>query len=194
VLGDPAAATLWALPLGARRAVGGAWKRSRAAQALWRALRHPVTAWTLHVVALWLWHLPRLYERALRDPAVHVLEHLAFFVTALLFWWVLADRASRRRMGSGVALLYLFAAALQSTALGAWMSFAREPWYRAHARTALAWGLTALQDQQIAGLIMWVPAGFAYLAAVAAIVVPLLREARPAHTAVPLPAIDTAAP
>jgi cytochrome c oxidase assembly factor CtaG len=138
-----------------------------------------MVAWTLHVGALWAWHAPALYERALRSERVHVLEHLCFFWTALLFWWVLADRRARTRLGTGGALLYLFAAALQSTALGAFLTFAQHPWYRAHARSALAWGLTALEDQQLAGLIMWIPSGLVYLVAVAAVLVPALRERGP---------------
>ena len=180
VLGDPGLATLWALPLGARRTVAGAWRRARWLRGAWHVLRHPLVAWPLHVAALWAWHAPALYERAVRDQRVHVLEHLCFFTTALLFWWVLADRHARARLGTGGALLYLFTAALQSTALGAFLTFAAHPWYRVHARSALAWGLTALDDQQLAGLIMWVPSSLVYLVAVAAVLVPVLSTERAA--------------
>ena len=127
-LGEPLAATLWALPVGARRAVGRWWRGARAWRAAWHALRLPLVVWTIHLGALWAWHAPRLYDAALRSPAVHALEHASFFVTALLFWWVLADRHARRRLGFGPAVLYLFTAALQCTVLGALLAVARRPW------------------------------------------------------------------
>jgi cytochrome c oxidase assembly factor CtaG len=169
VLGEPLTATLWALPPQARRTVGR-WGRAHAVRALWRLLRHPLTAWVLHVAALWVWHAPRLYDAAVRHPGVHVLEHATFFGTALLFWWVITDRRSRRRLGFGPAVLYIFTGGLQSTVLGALLTMARHPWYLSHYDTTRAWGLTPLEDQQLAGLIMWVPASFAYLAALVAYV------------------------
>jgi putative membrane protein len=182
VLGEPLTATLWALPVRARRAAGR-WGRARAVRVLWRTLRHPLTAWALHVAALWVWHAPRLYDAALRYPGVHVLEHATFFGTALLFWWVIADRRARRRLGFGPVVLYIFTGGLQSTVLGALLAVARRPWYLSHYDTTRAWGLTPLEDQQLAGLIMWVPAGFAYLAALVAYFA-VTMAARPAHAAI----------
>lgn len=164
VLGEPLAVTMWALPVRARRAVARAWRRAPMASALWLALRHPATAWSLHVVALWLWHAPRLYDAALGDNGVHELEHASFFLTALLFWMAPFDR-HRHRLGLGAASLYLFAAGLQGTILGALMTLARHPLYQAHLETTARWGLTPLEDQQLAGLIMWIPAGLVYLGA-----------------------------
>jgi len=175
VLGDTGTAALWALPIRARRRVGRWWRHARLLPAIWHALRLPLVAFTLHVGALWLWHLPSLYDAALRNEAVHVTEHASFFLTALLFWYPLADRHRARRFGVGTATLYLFAAGLQCTMLGALMAFARHPWYVAHYGTTAAWGLTPLEDQQLAGLIMWIPAGLVYLVALLPIVLPVLR-------------------
>lgn len=175
LLGDPPTAFLWALRIGQRRRIGLAWRGCRVPRALWRQLRRPLVAWTLHVGMLWLWHLPTLYDAALRDERMHVLEHAAFFGTALLFWSLLTDSRQRQRLGVGTATLYLFAAALQCTMLGALMAFAHRPWYLAHYGTTAAWGLTPLEDQQIAGLIMWIPAGLAYLVALVPSVLPALR-------------------
>lgn len=175
MLGDPPTAMLWALRVGARRRVGLAWRRWRLGRAVWHRLRHPLAAWTLHVGALWLWHLPTLYGAALRDERVHVLEHVTFLLTALLFWSVLTDRRPRHRLSVGAGTLYLFAAALQCTMLGALMALAHRAWYVAHYGTTAAWGLTPLEDQQIAGLIMWIPAGMAYLVALIPTVLPALR-------------------
>jgi len=176
VLGEPLLVTLWALPLGARRALGRWWARARRARAAWRTLRQPLVVWALHVGTLWAWHAPRLYQGALRHPAVHALEHASFFLPALLFWWLLADRRSRRRLGVGTCVVFLFTAGLQSTVLGALITVAQRPWYTAYYDTTRAWGLTPLEDQQLAGLIMWIPASAVYLAALVALFAGLTRE------------------
>jgi putative membrane protein len=177
VLGEPLLPLLWAMRIDARRIVGRRWHAARRLRGLWRLLRLPIVAWSLHVIALWVWHIPALYDRAVRDEWVHVVEHLSFFASALLFWWVLLDRRARRRLGAGAAIFYLFTAALQSTLLGAGLTLARRPLYSAHWGTTTAWGLSPLEDQQLAGLIMWVPAGVIYLAALAPMLVRMLRVA-----------------
>jgi cytochrome c oxidase assembly factor CtaG len=177
VLGDPMTATLWALPITARRAVARWWRHAPGARRAWRLGTLPALAWTLHVGALWAWHLPTLYERAIANEGVHVLEHAMFFLTALLFWWPLL-KPHGRRMSGGVGVLYLFAAALQGTILGALLTLARAPLYAAHFGTTRAWGLSPIEDQQLAGLLMWVPAGFVYLAALVPVASRLLREPR----------------
>jgi cytochrome c oxidase assembly factor CtaG len=175
VLGDPMTAFLWALPAAPRHAVAAWWMRRGALRSTWRVLALPVVAWTLHVVTLWAWHLPSFYDRAVADGPLHVLEHATFFLTALLFWWV-PFRPHGRRLEAGPALLYLFAAALQSTILGAVLALARHPLYVAHLGTTRAWGLTPLEDQQLAGLWMWVPAGLVYLAALIPLALRTLRR------------------
>ena len=173
--GDPGLATLWSLDVGARRRATAWWRGARALPAAWRVLRIPLVAWTLHVATLWAWHLPTLYGAALRDERVHVAEHAAFFLTALVFWYPIVER-TRSRSRLGTAVLYLFAAALQCTLLGAALTFARHPWYVGHYATTAAWGLTPLEDQQLAGLIMWIPASLAYLVALVPCVLPALRS------------------
>ena len=174
VAGDPGLATLWALDVPARRRTTAWWRGARTVPAVWHALRLPLVAWTLHVATLWVWHLPTLYGAALRDERIHVLEHAAFFLTALVFWYPVLERG-RSRSRIGVVVLYLFAAGLQCTVLGAAITFARHPWYIGHYATTAAWGLTPLEDQQLAGLIMWIPASLAYLVALIPAVLPALR-------------------
>ena len=175
VAGDPGLATLWALDVSARRRVTAWWRHGRAVSATWHWLRLPLVAWTLHVATLWLWHLPSFYDAALRDERIHVAEHAAFFLTALLFWYPVLERG-RSRSRIGVIVLYLFAAGLQCTVLGAAITFARHPWYVSHYATTATWGLTPLEDQQLAGLIMWIPASLAYLVALVPVVWPALRS------------------
>jgi putative membrane protein len=176
VLGDLVTAALWALPRSARAAAGRAWRRARTLRAAWGAARRPAAAWLLHVGTLWAWHARGPYESAVRHTGVHVLEHASFLVTALLFWLALADPRPRRRLGFGGAVAYLFAAGLQGTALGALITVATRPWYSVHLATTGPWGLTPLEDQQLAGLLMWIPAGLVYLVALGVELVLALRE------------------
>jgi cytochrome c oxidase assembly factor CtaG len=123
----------------------------------------------LHVTALYLWHLPVLYQAALGDDLVHALEHASFFGTAWLFWWLILDEKGRRKLGDGAAVLFVFLAGVASGALGALLTFAPRALYPLQALGAGAWGLTPVTDQQLAGLIMWVPAGVVYLLTAAAL-------------------------
>jgi putative membrane protein len=181
VLGDPMTATLWAVPMRGRRAAAAWWRRAAPLRAGWRFLTAPLAAWTLHVAVLWTWHYPAFYDHALRVEPVHVVEHATFFLTALLFWWPVL-RPHGRRLRDGITVVYLFAAALQGTLLGAALTLATHPLYTAHFGTTRAWGLTPLEDQQLAGLLMWVPAGFVYLAALVPPVLRALREPRGQRT------------
>jgi putative membrane protein len=161
-LGRPLGACVWGLPHRWRRP---AWIAVRAGgvQAAVRWLSRPLVAWPVHAAALWIWHVPALFERAVRSDAVHVAQHLTFFVSALLFWWAIL-RPGRLRETFGLAALYVLTTAMHTSLLGALLTFAPIVWYPVYAGTAPAWGLTALEDQQLGGLIMWVPAGFVYLA------------------------------
>jgi cytochrome c oxidase assembly factor CtaG len=169
VLGRPLVPMIWALPSPARRVVGRM-TRGAKVQAIWRSLTRPTVAFVLHGAAIWVWHAPALFQAALTNDAIHALQHSSFLGTALLFWWTIiqgnASAAPSRVTHFGVAVLLLFGTTLHSGALGALLTFSRTLWYPAY---ALACGtpcmLTPLEDQQLAGLIMWIPAGFAYLVA-----------------------------
>jgi putative membrane protein len=161
VLGAPLIAFLWAIPRGWRRRLGR-WAATPVLRGLWTALTHPVTAWTLHAAALWVWHAPPLYQATLTRADVHALQHLSFFLTALLFWWPLLHPSRHRRLGHGLAVLYLFTTALHGSALGAFLSLSGRPWYPIYAESAALWDLTPLEDQQLGGLIMWIPFGLLY--------------------------------
>jgi cytochrome c oxidase assembly factor CtaG len=168
VLGYPLLASVWALPTPARRRLARWWVRARGFRAVCRALGHPLVIWTAHTVALWLWHAPGLYQSALHYERIHALEHASFVGTAIPFWWLLLRPDRRRRLPFGADLVYLFAAMMQSGALGALITLSGTAWYPEHAPWTPAWGLTPLEDQELAGLIMWVPASLIYLGALAA--------------------------
>jgi putative membrane protein len=124
-------------------------------------LAAPMVVVSLHAAAMWAWHLPVLYQAALRVESLHAAEHLSFLGTALLFWSLILP-ARRKQLSHGVRSLLVFATALQSGALGAILVFAQVPLYPIHESPTRA-GLTPLEDQQLAGAIMWVPAGVFYL-------------------------------
>jgi putative membrane protein len=94
---------------------------------------------------------------------MHALQHASFLGSALIFWSAVIR--PRRRASLGLSIVYLFTTAVHTGVLGALMTFARAPWYPAYASTAQLWSLTPAEDQQLAGLIMWIPASVAYLVA-----------------------------
>lgn len=108
-----------------------------------------------HTVVMWMWHVPAFYEAALGSPALHMFEHLTLFATALPVWWIALNLAR-----PGLGLLVLVFTALQGVALGALLTFAPRVLYPSY-QTA-AWGLSALEHQQLGGLLMWMPVGVVY--------------------------------
>lgn len=159
VLAAPLPIFLWALPRRWRRGLGGESKQFWIAQP-WRLLTTPMVAWLAYALALWLWHAPTFYQAALEKPLIHDLEHFSFLASALLFWWVVFRRAPRT-----TSLGMLFTTMLHSGVLAALMTFSSQPWYAVYQDTTASWGLTPLEDQQLAGLLMWVPGSIGYLLA-----------------------------
>ncbi|MER7614614.1 cytochrome c oxidase assembly protein [Nonomuraea wenchangensis] len=160
--GSPGLPLTLALPRRARRVL------ALARHVLRRVPRRPVAAWAAHVGVLWFWHLPGPYELALRDPVAHLVEHACFLGTSYLLWTHVLS-SSRSRLNPPVAILYLFATALPSAALGAVLTLAGAPLFPGQAAAALASGADPLTDQQLAGLIMWIPADLVYLGAIFAV-------------------------
>lgn len=182
VLGRPLVPFLWALPLEERERAGR-WARSPGFSRFWRLLTAPGSVWVIHGLALWLWHLPSLYQAALRDELLHGLQHLSFFGSAALFWWALIH-GQFGRLGYGVAVLWVFTTSMHSGILGALLTFAPRLWYPIYQVRTSEWGLSALEDQQLAGLIMWIPAGAVFILLGLGLFVAWLGEAerRVAHT------------
>ncbi|HYY58236.1 MAG TPA: cytochrome c oxidase assembly protein, partial [Pyrinomonadaceae bacterium] len=174
VLARPLVPFLWALPMSWRQSAGTLGKR-RALQTTWRAMTNPLVAWAIHAVALWAWHVPALFQATLRSDLVHTLQHLCFLGSALLFWWALIH-GRQGLMGYGAAVLYMFTTSVHSGVLGALITFSSKVWYPAYTGTTHSWGLTPLEDQQLGGLIMWVPAATVYVVAGLALMAGWMRE------------------
>ena len=157
VLSRPLVSFVWAMPVRGRESIAG-FARSRMFKRVWLAISAPIAAWFLHAAALWLWHAPALFTATLRSDAVHAAQHISFLGSALLFWWALLNHHVGR-LSYGGAVLYVFTTAIHTSVLGALLTFAPRVWYSPYLATAPAWHFTALEDQQLGGLIMWVPAG-----------------------------------
>jgi cytochrome c oxidase assembly factor CtaG len=123
-------------------------------------------------LAIWAWHVPVLFDAAVNNTALHRLQHLSFFATAILFWWAIVWRSDY-----GTSAWHVFVTMIHTSVLGALMALAPRVLYVAQTRTAMAWGLTPLEDQQMAGIIMWVPAGTIYAAAAMAMLALWIRGA-----------------
>ena len=159
VLGRPTAALWWALPRDAR-AEFAAMARTPRVRTGWRIVSDPVAALVVHGTIVWAWHWPSAFEAALHNELVHGVQHALFFATAALFFWSLRQ-GRYGKGGYGLAALYVFLTALHTGVLGALLSVATRTWYPTQAARASDWSLNALEDQQLAGLIMWIPGGVA---------------------------------
>ncbi len=159
-----------------------AWVRAALAvpgvRPLEHVLRRPAVAWLIGIGTLCTWHVPALYNRALANALVHLAQHLSFLVASTIFWWPVCAPLAELRMPALGAILYLFAASLASSGLGIALTFARPGLYPAylHPNDVLGvlpvirggWSLTPAVDEQVGGLLMWVPGGLVYLCAILA--------------------------
>ena len=147
---------VWCLPMPLRKGLGSLWNRG-GLSTIAHLLKAPAVGWVGFCGTVILWHIPAVYRWAMGDEMRHVLMHVSFLGTALLFWSVILAPARRRILGYAAAGLYVFSAALLTGLPGALIAFARHPLYGDEPAQAMPWGLTALADQQLAGLIMWIP-------------------------------------
>src|SRR6516164_9593070 len=177
---------------------------------LFARLTHPLAALPIFVAVNWGWHVPEAYDLALRSTGWHYVEHACFLGAALLFWYpVVRPYPSRPRWSPWLLLPYLLLADLSNTALCAVLTFSDRVLYPYYAEVPRLGGLSALEDQSMAGLLMWVPGSLAFLLPLAGIGVRLLsgdRDSvlstessvlstpRPARIALPLLAPHTPPP
>jgi cytochrome c oxidase assembly factor CtaG/cytochrome c2 len=166
VLGNPVVPLAWSLPDQLRRPVAR----------LFTIGVPPLAAFLLHSAAIWIWHFPPLYDASVSSEAIHAAQHLSFLGTALLFWWSLFQTRGHRG-NEGAAILYLFLTAIHTTLLGALLTVSDTPFYSVYSETASRiWGLTRIEDQQLGGIIMWIPGGMVYLFGALFLMLRSLRE------------------
>jgi putative membrane protein len=176
VLARPMPVLLWAVGRKISRWLGAA-ASSRPIGPTWTFIGSPLPATVIHGAALWLWHLPAPFQRALAGEGIHALQHASFFLSALLFWNAVLSAAPRpsRALSSSMAL---FATSVHSSILGALLTFSPRLWYPGSADPYPICGLTRWEDQQLAGLVMWVPMGVIYLVAALWMIARSLSSAR----------------
>ena len=161
LLGAPGVALAWGgSGIQILRRLAPVW---RSLGALARFLSTPMRATIIHGVTMWLWHAPLLFGAAVEHEWVHALQHLSFFLPAVLFWRALLAEPSTGHAAAATSAA--FVTFMHTGLLGGLITMAPVPLYSVYAGRTAAWGLTALADQQLAGLFMWIPLGLPYAAA-----------------------------
>jgi cytochrome c oxidase assembly factor CtaG len=157
-LGDPFPIMLWALPARLRHAVGGLFERDTWFRRGLTAITHPAICWLVFVFTYIGWHDPSLYDLALRVPWVHNLEHITFFLTAMLFWYPVVNSAPHlhKALPYWVRIVYLIAFVPPNAITGGAIAMATDIIYPHYATVPHIWGFTALEDQAWGGAIMWI--------------------------------------
>ena len=175
LLGAPGLPLLMGLPDTIRRSWLAPFLAWSPCRSFFRTLVHPMVGWSLFLIATIAWHVPALYEAGLRQPGWHLLEHLTFIVTAVLFWWPVIQPYPTQAWWPRWAMIpYLLAADLFNTLFSAFFCFYESPIYSTYATAPRITSLDVMRDQALAGAIMWVPGSIIFLVPVAVILKNLL--------------------
>ena len=168
LLANPVSKILWAFPQAVRHRLGGVLNSSGVLRLVLRGVTVPIIAWLIFVVTIWVWHTPVSYNAALASEGLHLLEHLTMFGAAVIFWWpVIGPAPVRSHLPHPLRFLYLFLALFQNVILGAILTFADGPVYSHYVGAPDHWGMMGDADQQLGGVLMWVPGTMMYFAALA---------------------------
>ncbi len=144
--------------------------RRPAARAIGRFLTHPLVAGAIFTVTLTVWHLVPMYDLMMRNHEVHVATHLMFMVAAVIMWWpALSASTVLPPLPYGLRALYLFLVSIPMQLVAAIITFSEAVLYEWYAVAPRTWGLSPNEDQQLGGLLMWVPGNMYMLAAIAAV-------------------------
>jgi len=142
-----------------------------------RVCRKPAVAWVTGIGAMALWHIPSMFNAALASEPLHIIEHLSLLVAGTVYWWpILAPLPDSRLQPVPQGVAYLFTSCAACTGMGVLITFAPRLLYASYAHPVDTfgilplirnnWGISAAMDQQIGGLLMWVPGCLIYLAAI----------------------------
>lgn len=171
MVANPMPFVLWGLPTGLRRRVGGLFSQALHRESGFRrglrTVTQPGIIWMIWVISLIGWHDPTMYNAALRYGWVHNVEHLTFFIASMLFWWRLTGAGPRLHKQSGLLgrIGLVLAAVPPNMLTGIVLAFAEQGYYSYYEAVPRLWGLDVLTDQQIGGVIMWVPGSMMYIVA-----------------------------
>jgi putative membrane protein len=179
VFARPLGPFLWALPQWLRRRVG-LWSKKVWWTSIWRGLTIPLVATVLHGATIWLWHVPAFFDAALVREPIHWLQHASFLFSALLFWWSLLA-APAARYGYGQSIGHLFATAGHTSLLGLILFLSPRILFPLQSVGEAVRGLEPLEDQQLAGLVMWIPSGLIYTGAALACAAFWISRSAAAH-------------
>ena len=161
LLGAPVVPIMRGVPRPVRRIALIPLLKLRPVRALLRLISQPLVAWSLFVGAFLGWHFPLAFEAAATNEAVHVLEHASFAIGAYLFWWNIIDPLPlKANLTYLVRVPYIFITVVPNFVLGAFLTFAPNAWYAVYEASAALYGMTGLEDQQLGGVIMWIPGSF----------------------------------
>lgn len=195
LLGNPVPVMLAGMPRPLVRRVTRWMLRTRAVAGTLHAIMHPATVWMLYAGIMLAWHMPSLYDATLVDPGLHLAEHVSFFITGLLFWWVVVEPLpGPTRLHAGVRLVYVFAITLPMGLLASLLTLTTTLWYPYYATLPPILGLTPLQDQQWGGLLMWLPGSILYLGADVLLFFRMLAEDERMAAEDELPTAESVAP
>lgn len=133
-----------------------------------------LVSFVLYGVNIWFWHIPALYQGALLNVSLHVVMYAMLLLVSLLFWHSVLEAYRSPGGASGLAAMLLFFTFLHTAVLGLLLALSPQVWYPLMAARGAAWGLLPLDDQRLAGLIMWIPMGGVYFAAALAVLARLI--------------------
>lgn len=172
LLANPMPFVLWGLPRQLRRRLGLLFRPSAPLRRALRRSTTPGISWATFIAILIGWHDPNAYNASLRYGWLHDIEHLTFFFSGMLYWWHVVGAAPRlhKPLPFAMRLIYLIGAVPFNMLLGVAIAFATQPIYTYYLSVPRVWGISALNDQQIGGAIMWIPGSMMYLLAVLVIV------------------------
>jgi cytochrome c oxidase assembly factor CtaG len=132
-----------------------------------RVLGQPPVSWLLGVGTMLAWHIPALFNAALANDGLHIFQHLSFLVTGTIFWWPILGPLEDRHLPTLGTISYLFSACVCCSLLGAFLTFGPVGLYPAYLNPpARLLGLDPKSDQQLGGMLMWVPGCFVYLSGI----------------------------
>jgi putative membrane protein len=133
-----------------------------------RVLGQPPVSWLLGVGAMFVWHVPAFFNAALANNGLHIFQQLSFLIGGAIFWWPILGPLPDRHLSALAAVTYLFSACVCCSLLGAFLTFGPSGLYAVnlHPHGANHWAIDPRSDQQLGGLLMWVPGCFVYLSGI----------------------------